>query len=376
MKVQNFALMALSSLLFACGGSNTSETVDAAPSRMRLATAVVQVNQYRDAVQQLYLAYFGRAADPTGLANFQAQMAALGAPNDVQLLNAAYHSNAGIRDLVDSFSVSPEALALYSGTTEKFVTAIYANILSRAPNPEGLNFWVNAIDSGVQTRGGACLAILAGALINTTQQGLVDAKVIMNKLALANRFNDSLAANSNASLYAGSGAAATVRQTLSTVSATMSDADIGQLVNSIISTLSTAVTPNARISGPTTVTVNSSSLFSSSASFNPVATLPLSYSWRLLSSPSLSNATLLGVTTSTLLLIPDRAGNYVIELTVSNGRATNTTQQTLTANAASAPPTVPSPTPVATAICKDGSYSYSATRSGACSHHGGVRVWL
>lgn len=30
----------------------------------------------------------------------------------------------------------------------------------------------------------------------------------------------------------------------------------------------------------------------------------------------------------------------------------------------------------ATAICKDGSYSYSQSRRGNCSHHGGVKSWL
>ena len=32
--------------------------------------------------------------------------------------------------------------------------------------------------------------------------------------------------------------------------------------------------------------------------------------------------------------------------------------------------------PGATALCNDGTYSFSATRSGTCSHHGGVAVWL
>ncbi|WP_083255248.1 DUF3761 domain-containing protein [Amycolatopsis orientalis] len=30
----------------------------------------------------------------------------------------------------------------------------------------------------------------------------------------------------------------------------------------------------------------------------------------------------------------------------------------------------------ATALCKDGSYSYSQNRRGTCSGHGGVRTWL
>jgi hypothetical protein len=32
--------------------------------------------------------------------------------------------------------------------------------------------------------------------------------------------------------------------------------------------------------------------------------------------------------------------------------------------------------PGATARCSDGTYSFSTTRSGTCSHHGGVAVWL
>lgn len=32
--------------------------------------------------------------------------------------------------------------------------------------------------------------------------------------------------------------------------------------------------------------------------------------------------------------------------------------------------------PNATAQCKDGTYSFSAHRSGTCSHHGGVKTWL
>ena len=30
----------------------------------------------------------------------------------------------------------------------------------------------------------------------------------------------------------------------------------------------------------------------------------------------------------------------------------------------------------ATAVCKDGTYSFSRNRSGTCSHHGGVDYWL
>jgi hypothetical protein len=35
-----------------------------------------------------------------------------------------------------------------------------------------------------------------------------------------------------------------------------------------------------------------------------------------------------------------------------------------------------SPPPGATALCNDGTYSFSQTHSGTCSHHGGVAAWL
>lgn len=39
-------------------------------------------------------------------------------------------------------------------------------------------------------------------------------------------------------------------------------------------------------------------------------------------------------------------------------------------------PVLPSHPSGATAICVDGTYSYSTNRRGTCSHHGGVAVWL
>jgi len=38
--------------------------------------------------------------------------------------------------------------------------------------------------------------------------------------------------------------------------------------------------------------------------------------------------------------------------------------------------TASSPPPGATALCRDGTYSFSQHRSGTCSHHGGVARWL
>jgi hypothetical protein len=42
----------------------------------------------------------------------------------------------------------------------------------------------------------------------------------------------------------------------------------------------------------------------------------------------------------------------------------------------SLPPPPPPPPEGATALCRDGTYSKSKSRSGACSYHGGVKEWL
>src|SRR5471032_520343 len=43
---------------------------------------------------------------------------------------------------------------------------------------------------------------------------------------------------------------------------------------------------------------------------------------------------------------------------------------------AAIPALAASPPPGATALCRDGTYSYSQHHSGSCSHHGGVATWL
>ena len=154
-------------LTVAVAGGAGADT--AAPPHL-LATTVV-ANDYKTIVQQLYISYFGRPADPKGLANFQAQLAALGGPANIQGLDQAYRSSTGIRSLVDSFGASAESTALYSGDNTSFVTAIYKNVLNRAPDDAGLAFWVGAINNGSLTRANASLSIMAGALANISDQG-------------------------------------------------------------------------------------------------------------------------------------------------------------------------------------------------------------
>jgi hypothetical protein len=55
----------------------------------------------------------------------------------------------------------------------------------------------------------------------------------------------------------------------------------------------------------------------------------------------------------------------------NNGTYTNSRGQTVPR-----PQNCSAPPKGATAQCRDGSYSFSQSRSGTCSHHGGVAKWL
>lgn len=55
---------------------------------------------------------------------------------------------------------------------------------------------------------------------------------------------------------------------------------------------------------------------------------------------------------------------------------TNGTYVNSAGNTVCSPEHAPSPPAGATAECEDGTYSFSESRSGTCSHHGGVARWL
>jgi S-layer protein len=183
---------------------------------------MASASSYSTLVQELYVAYFGRPADYFGLQNFEAALLAASAPTDISGLVAAYGTNAAVKSLIDSFGTSAESTALYgSGSTESFVTAIFENLLNRAPAVQGLSYWVNAINSGAVTRGDAALAIAAGAETNKTSQGLIDGQTIANKLAVAANFTTALAASSDDIVaYSGSTAAAAARALIAEVTNT------------------------------------------------------------------------------------------------------------------------------------------------------------
>jgi outer membrane protein assembly factor BamB len=186
-------------LLGACGGSQQPSP---ATTRTVLAAATTTVTNdpsaYETAVQQLYVAYFGRPADRAGMAYWTRLLAAsdheLHVPTefDITWMAAAYAGNPTVRAVVDAFGTSAESNRLYGGDNRAAVSAMYRNVLARAPDPAGLDWWVAQLDAGRLTRGMAALSIMASALGNPDPERQSDIVPIRNRTQNAANFTYAL----------------------------------------------------------------------------------------------------------------------------------------------------------------------------------------
>ncbi len=86
----------------------------------------------------LYVAYYNRAPDQEGL-NYWTNVAATAG------------SSATLLSISKNFQNHQKFAEEYpaSLSTTEFVTKIYHNMLNRAPDSEGLNFWVTVLDNGM-----------------------------------------------------------------------------------------------------------------------------------------------------------------------------------------------------------------------------------
>ncbi len=146
----------------------------------------MSANIYANLVQELYVAYFGRPADPQGLVNMEAALAAVDASTSAGGLMQAYGSNAAVKAIVDSFGTSQESQALYgTGNAEAFVTSVFESLFNRAPMASGLQFWSGAIESGSLSMGEAALNIMSAA-------STPDAATVAAKVTVAESFTTSM----------------------------------------------------------------------------------------------------------------------------------------------------------------------------------------
>ncbi len=147
-------------------------------------------------VQQLYIAYFGRPADPTGQAYWAANIDA---------------AKGDISAVIAGFSASNESQELFGNkSTIDKVNAIYQNAFGRALEPAGLAYWVEMLDSGKVSQAQASWTIQQNA-------GPGDAAAVQNKLTAAQAFTAQIDTTAEINGYQGANAAQVARDFLSGV---------------------------------------------------------------------------------------------------------------------------------------------------------------
>jgi hypothetical protein len=127
---------------------------------------------------EMYIAYFNRAPDALGLFFW----------------GSAFSQGTTLEQMAALFLTQPETAATYppSLSNAAFVTAVYDNVLGRAPDEGGFDFWRNVLESGDVSRdtfilrvlGGAKAAPPADAVPSFVTQQLADRKFLSDKTEL------------------------------------------------------------------------------------------------------------------------------------------------------------------------------------------------
>lgn len=156
-------------------------------------------------IQGIYVALFGRPADPAGLAYF----------------NEATSNGANL-DAIGDLASTAEYQDRFDGlTNNEIITQLYQDLFGRDPEAAGLEFFVAALNNGTLNINNIAIAILDGA------QG-DDAAVVANKVAAADAFTAALDTEIEIGAYKGDAAAEIARNLLSGITAdedTIPDAD-------------------------------------------------------------------------------------------------------------------------------------------------------
>ena len=150
-----------------------------------------------DKVLELYSAYFNRAADAKGFTFWQNSFESYSDAAPASVTTAADKEAYALQKIVSDMATSTEYKGLYpsSQSTTDFVNEIYTNLLNRVSDAEGLAFWSGHIDKETMTKEEAILKMIEGAKANTTDQGKLDAALVVNKNAVSKYFAETLKSN-------------------------------------------------------------------------------------------------------------------------------------------------------------------------------------
>ncbi|MEO3387493.1 DUF4214 domain-containing protein [Mesorhizobium sp. CAU 1741] len=172
-----------------------------------------------DGVQGVFVALFGRPADPSGLAFF----------------NDATNNGADLSAIGDLASTQEYQSRFEGMSNAQIVASIYTSLFDREPEAAGLAYFVDALDNGTLSINNIAIAVLNGA------EGS-DKTIIDNKIAASDAFTAQLDTSTEIAAYAGNDAAAFARAWLEGVTNTVPSAsEIAEAIDSLTSGSAVAV---------------------------------------------------------------------------------------------------------------------------------------
>lgn len=171
-------------------------------------------------LEKAYIAYYGRPADPSGLAFWV----------------DAVNKTGSVTDMVNLFGNSVEYKHLYSqASSTTIVGSLYEHLFNREGDSAGLKFWTDNLDAGKLT-----LANIAFELVNGAQS--TDLTILNEKISAATTFTASLDTQREVDLYSNDLSALNARKWLSTVGADHSvNVTIVGIANDVINQLQGSV---------------------------------------------------------------------------------------------------------------------------------------
>lgn len=170
-------------------------------------------------IQGVYVALFGRPADPAGLAYFNSVTG-----NGANL--SAIGNLAGEKEYTARFE---------NQSNIQVINTIYQSLFNRSPDAAGLEYFASQLNAGKLTINNIAIAILDGA------QG-DDKAVVTNKVAAADAFTKSLDTAVKVASYSGTQAVDAARALLTGVTKDASSIPNAEKIAATLTTLATAAT--------------------------------------------------------------------------------------------------------------------------------------
>jgi hypothetical protein len=129
-------------------------------------------------VQNAYIAYYGRPADPVG---------------QLYWADRVQNEAGGLNALINEFGTSEEATLLYGSMPyAEAVNTLYQQMFGRDADSDGHSYYVLRLMSGASTLASIAMDIFNGTFAGTSAGHLADQSVLAAKLAAANAFTAEL----------------------------------------------------------------------------------------------------------------------------------------------------------------------------------------